>query len=186
MSPGDRRQETADAVIQLVVELQSGQTPEWSNSKVVKRSPCIPPPRGGGTTPDSWKGSPKVNSLCRAALFKSQVRHQRLCQHDPARFALWRGTWGSERGKNAAVRSCFFARKGRGSTSIQIDPHQVLGSQTGYESGYGYCLPPYGTDYPRALTHYPCPALYQGPVYDSCITQLEDQGSSRACNESKS
>ena len=33
-----------------------------------------------------------------------------------------------------------------------------MSSETGYEFGYGYWLPPYGTAYRRALQNYPYPA----------------------------
>ena len=43
------------------------------------------------TTPESWKTLPKVNSLCKFAVFRSQHHPQRRSEHDPLLSAFWRG-----------------------------------------------------------------------------------------------
>ena len=42
-------------------------------------------------TPESWKRLPKVDSLCKAVVFKSQHRPQTRSGNDPPLSALWRG-----------------------------------------------------------------------------------------------
>ena len=44
------------------------------------------------TTPESWKTLPKVNYLCKFAVFRSQHHPQRRSEQDPLLSAFWRGT----------------------------------------------------------------------------------------------
>ena len=44
-----------------------------------------------------------------------------------------------------------------------------------HESGYGYCLPPYGTSYRRAPLHYPYPTSY--PDLDTALLEEGLDGS---------